>query len=125
MRGRFTDERMEAIISAILRTGVIAATIFVLSGGIGVLLRSGGETPDFHVFKGEPAAYTSVPQIARRTLSRDWAAWIQFGLLVLIATPFVRVLFSILAFAAQGDRTYVAIATIVAGILLYSLFGAY
>jgi uncharacterized membrane protein len=34
-----------------------------------------------------------------------------------------RVFFSIVAFAAQRDRTYVAITLVVAGVLLYSLFG--
>ena len=48
---------------------------------------------------------------------------IQFGLLLLVATPVARVAFSILAFALQRDRTYVIITLIVLGILLYSLTG--
>ncbi|MFB2894857.1 DUF1634 domain-containing protein [Aerosakkonemataceae cyanobacterium BLCC-F50] len=47
---------------------------------------------------------------------------IQFGLLILIATPILRVAFSAIAFAKQGDRTYLIITLLVLAILLYSLF---
>jgi uncharacterized membrane protein len=47
---------------------------------------------------------------------------IQLGLLVLIATPILRVAFSGYVFARQGDRTYVVITLIVLVTLLYSLF---
>jgi len=65
----------------------------------------------------------SVSGIVRGAILLDARSWIQLGLLVLIATPVARVLFSIFAFAAQRDRTYVAITLIVATVLLYSLFG--
>jgi uncharacterized membrane protein len=42
---------------------------------------------------------------------------------VLIATPIIRVTFSILAFAMQRDRVYVLVTLIVLGVLLYSLTG--
>jgi uncharacterized membrane protein len=48
---------------------------------------------------------------------------IQLGLLLLIATPVARVAFSIGAFAAERDRLYVAVATIVFIILICSLMG--
>jgi uncharacterized membrane protein len=48
---------------------------------------------------------------------------IQFGLLLLIATPVARVLISAVAFALQRDRTYVLITLAVLGVLLLSLWG--
>lgn len=51
-------------------------------------------------------------------------AGIQFGLLLLIATPVARVVFSIFAFAAQRDWIYVGVSMIVLSILAYSLSGA-
>jgi uncharacterized membrane protein len=48
---------------------------------------------------------------------------IQFGLLVLVATPVARVLFSVIAFIYERDWTYVAITMIVLALLCYSLFG--
>jgi uncharacterized membrane protein len=44
----------------------------------------------------------------------------QFGLLVLVATPILRVAASLVGFALEGDRQYVAITAIVLAILLAS-----
>ena len=49
---------------------------------------------------------------------------IQFGLLILIATPIARVAFSVFAFAYQRDWTYVLVTLVVLGLLVYSLFGS-
>ena len=46
----------------------------------------------------------------------------QLGLVVLVATPVVRVAASVAAFALEGDRLYTAITVAVLGILLASLF---
>jgi uncharacterized membrane protein len=46
---------------------------------------------------------------------------IQFGLLVLIATPIVRVILAVAAFAIERDGLYVVIGLIVLAILTYSL----
>jgi uncharacterized membrane protein len=56
-------------------------------------------------------------------LHGDGRAIIQCGLLLLIATPVARVLFSIVAFALEKDRLYVVLTLIVFCILIYSLFG--
>jgi len=46
----------------------------------------------------------------------------QAGLLVLVATPVVRVGVSLVAFALERDRLYAAITGAVLGLLLVSLF---
>jgi uncharacterized membrane protein len=48
-------------------------------------------------------------------------AIIQFGLLVLIATPIARVAFSLVGFAMEGDRKYMVITSIVLAVLLYGI----
>jgi uncharacterized membrane protein len=53
----------------------------------------------------------------------DGRTLIQLGILALVATPVIRVLFSVLAFAVQRDRLYVPVTMIVLAILLYGLFG--
>jgi uncharacterized membrane protein len=47
---------------------------------------------------------------------------IQLGLLVLLATPVARVAASVILFAAQKDRLYVAITLLVLTTLLVSIF---
>jgi uncharacterized membrane protein len=117
-----SDQSIENIIGAMLRIGVVLSTAFVLAGGVWYLLRSGHERPAYGTFLGEPARLRSVTGIIRGALEFDPQSWIQLGLLLLIATPVARVVFSIGAFAAQRDRTYVVITLIVAAILCYSLF---
>ena len=44
------------------------------------------------------------------------------GVLLLIATPVLRVVFCVAAFAARKDARYVLISGIVLAVLIYSLF---
>jgi len=50
---------------------------------------------------------------------------IQLGLLVLIATPVARVIFSLIGFLIEKDWIYVAITAVVLIILSVSLFSNY
>jgi uncharacterized membrane protein len=119
----WTDERLEKIVGYILQAGVIAAASIVLLGGMLYLGRYGFVSPHYDVFHGEPANLRSVSGIMKSALSFHTRGLIQFGVLLLIATPIVRVVFSIIAFALQRDRTYVFVTVIVLSVLFYSLFG--
>jgi len=52
------------------------------------------------------------------------AGVIQLGLLLLIATPVVRVAFSIFGFAKERDNAYAVFTLIEFSVLLYSLLGS-
>ncbi len=119
----WSDEQVEKIIGNLLRSGVIAAAIVVLTGGIIYLIRYGANSPDYSIFKGVPAEFRSVGGIVTAALTFRSRGLIQLGLLFLIATPVARVAFSIFGFALQRDRIYIAITLIVLGILIYSLAG--
>jgi len=118
-----TDEQMDRVISFILRSGVLISALVVLGGGILYLVRHGAALPQYAVFRGEPADLRSLSGIVKDVLAFKSRGIIQFGLLLLVATPVARVAFSILAFALQRDRTYVIITLIILGVLLYSLTG--
>ena len=118
---RWSDEHVERLMGALLRTGVLAAAGVVLVGGILYLVQDGGTTPAYTVFVGEPVYLRSLSGIARDAVALDPRGIIQFGLLLLIATPVARVAFALLAFALQRDLVYVVITVIVLGILAYSL----
>jgi uncharacterized membrane protein len=117
----WNDERLERIISILLRTGVMLSAVVVLLGGAGYLVRHGNELADYHVFHGAPEEYRSVGAIVHAMGPSSFRAIIQFGLLLLIATPVARVAFSLVGFALERDRTYVVITSIVLAILLYSV----
>ena len=123
MTERWSDERMEEIIGALLRVGVILAATVVALGGVVYLVRHGGEHPNYSAFHGEPPEYIHPGAILRGVLAGRGRAIIQLGLLILIATPVARVAFSAVGFAKQRDRTYVAITLFVLGVLIYSLYG--
>lgn len=119
-----TDKETENIVGNLLRTGVLVSALVVLIGGIIYLARHGHSRVDFRVFHGEPADLRSLRGIFHEALALRSRGIIQFGLLLLIATPIARVAFSIWAFVEERDRMYVIFTLIVFAILLYSLFGS-
>jgi len=115
------DERIEYTLGNLLRAGVVLSALVVLAGGVVYLVRHGGEPTDHRVFHGEPVELRTVRGIVGESLSLSGRGLIQLGLLLLIATPVVRVLFSVFAFARQRDYIYVALTLIVLAVLLYGL----
>ncbi len=118
----WSDERIDQVIGNLLRAGVILATVIVFIGGIVYLMRHGGEHVDYREFRRDPD-YSSVSAIFSELAMPRWRAVIQLGILVLLATPVARVVFSVFAFAVQRDWLYVTVTLIVLAVLLYSLFG--
>ena len=121
MKPKITDRSIERIISILLRTGVLVSGSVVLIGGIYYLLRHGSEVESYYIFRGTPAVDRIVPQIVRGAGALRARSIIQLGLLLLIATPILRVAFSLAGFAIERDRAYVAITSIVLAVLLYAL----
>ena len=116
---------MNVVISNLLKFGVIISSAFVILGLALIFV------------KNPPAFPTTVEQLTSsnfgkttldvRVLFSGVAAAnpiyvIQLGLIILLATPVLRVLASVLLFAAEKDRTYVVITLIVLAILLFSIF---
>ncbi|MHC5932918.1 DUF1634 domain-containing protein [Nostoc sp.] len=117
------EQRFEQFIGNLLRVGVILATALVLVGGILYLIRHGTEVPNYQFFRGEPAEFRTPDGVKTSILSGRNRGIIQLGLLLLIATPVVRVVFSLLAFVRLKDYTYVIVTLIVLIGLIYSLIG--
>ena len=122
-RRPWSDERVEEIVGNLLRSGVIASAIVVLAGGIIYLIRYGANLPDYSIFHGEPAEFRSVEGILKAAFALRSRGLIQLGLLLLIATPVARVVFSVFAFVLERDRIYVVVTLIVLAVLIYSLAG--
>src|SRR5262249_33475839 len=120
------DEQVEQVVGNLLRAGVILAAVVVLAGGILYLIRHGNDPrPNYEVFKGEPEELRRPTLILEAALELRSGGLIQLGLLLLLATPVARVVFSVFAFARERDFTYVALTLIVLAVLLYSLFIGY
>jgi uncharacterized membrane protein len=117
------DKDAEEVIGNLLQTGVILAATVVLFGGILYLVRHGSAPTHYRTFAGEPEELRHIPSILREIVTLRASAIIQFGLLILIATPVARVAFSVWAFAKERDWTYVVFTLIVLSLLIYSLTG--
>lgn len=122
-KSRWSDERVEEIMGHLLRVGVVIAAVVVLVGGIFYLIRYGATSADYRIFRGEPADLRSVSGILADAIDMRSRGVIQLGLLLLVATPVARVVFSVFAFARQHDLTYVVLTLIVLGVLISSLVG--
>lgn len=119
-----SDERVEGILGNLLRIGVIASALIVLSGGMLYLIRDGRQPhPDLHAF--EPEQLRNPLHIMREATELRPLGLIMLGLLLLIATPVARVIFSIAAFTLQRDYLYVMFTIFVLAVLLYSLLSGY
>lgn len=120
--GQWSDRRVERIVGTMLRTGVLLSAAVVVVGAIMFLFQHGGDSFDFKTFPEKiPVETATLGGILKDAAALHSRGIIQLGLLLLIATPVARVLFSVFAFALEKDRVYVAITTIVLAILLYSL----
>jgi uncharacterized membrane protein len=118
----WNDEQMRIIMGSLLRVGVVSSAVIVLLGGVLFFIQHPGETFDYNIFKGEPARLRQIQTIFKETMELRSRAVIQSGILLLIATPLARVLFSLLGFIAENDWIYVLITLIVLIILGLSLF---
>ena len=117
----WTDEQFDVMLAHVLRAGVVLSAVIVACGGVLFLARHGFEHPSYHVFHGEPVPLRSVHGIFDTAEGLAGRGLVQLGLLLLIATPIARVLFSIFGFARQRDWLYVGITLTVLALLAYSL----
>lgn len=108
---------MTDFIGWILHGGVLLSTAVIMLGLFLAVLSPGG----FSLEKAFLFPQT-LSQIRVGLLAWQPQAVIMLGLLLLIATPVVRVATSMVAFALERDRKYVIITFIVLTILLLSLF---
>jgi uncharacterized membrane protein len=118
-----SDVQLEANLARVLVTGVIAAAVVVLAGGLVYLFRHGTASPDYSVFKGGSSDLRGLHGIARQVAAGRGRGLIQLGLVLLIATPVARVALSLIAFARQRDILYSIFTLVVLITLACSLAG--
>lgn len=104
-----------------LRLLTVAAGLVIVAGGTVYLARAGQEPTAFQRFLGEPENLRSLSLIVSGAFHLHPLAMVQFGILLLIGTPVVRVLFVGIGFAMERDWLYVAVAGIVLAVLFASL----
>jgi uncharacterized membrane protein len=102
---------IERMVNRILGVGIVL-TVALLAAGLVLSIVDG---------RGLPVEVVPLADLASRLLDLDPAAYLSLGIVVLIATPFVRVAGSIVAFARERDRRYVLITAVVLAVMCLSL----
>ncbi|HWT66228.1 MAG TPA: DUF1634 domain-containing protein [Terracidiphilus sp.] len=118
------DRRLELMIGNLLRIGVTVAAAIVLLGGTVYLAHHATEPVSYHTFIPGPEKLRTLGGIVQSAAHFESQGLIQFGLLLLIATPIARVVFAVVGFQLERDRLYVAISLVVLTILIFSLLHA-
>jgi uncharacterized membrane protein len=116
------DQQLEIAMGRMLRVGVTAAAIVVLAGGLLYFWQFRDSVSNYQHFHGASPASRSITAIVRGVRHLDGRSLISAGLLLLIATPVCRVLFGVVGFALQRDRTYTIVSAIVLIVLVMSFF---
>lgn len=112
------------LIGNTLRVGVTLACLIAAVGGVLYLWRHGAEPmPDYTYFSYEdpachPEGYTTLGGIWQGLLSGQARSWIQMGVVVLLLTPIMRVVLSLLDFVRERDWLYAAITAIVLAVII-------
>ena len=117
-----TDKNIELILGNLLRTGVIIAGSVVIFGAVLFLVRHGSEIPSYHMFKPDSFNFSDFRGLFRGIVAFRSVSIMELGILLLIATPVLRVLFSVFAFAYKKDYMYVVFTVIVLFVLIFSFF---
>jgi uncharacterized membrane protein len=124
--------RMELVISYVLRGGVLLSAAIILCGfALGAVTRDTGYAPirshhlsdmlAFHQRVGPGYFPTAPAAVVQDALGGKPYAIIGLGMLLLIATPVLRVALSVIFFVVERDWLYVGITVFVLTVLLLSL----
>jgi uncharacterized membrane protein len=123
--GGLKDKDMQVIIGWILRGGVLVSMVLVFIGGVFFVYRHGHSIPDYKTFKGVPVFIHDFGGIINGVITLKGQAIIQLGIILLIATPVVRVAFSAVGFLLEKDYLYTFITVIVLLIILASMISGH
>lgn len=115
---------VELLISNVLRAGVVTSLVVIIFGTVVSFIHH----PEYiasrpslaHITRPGAAFPRTIDEVVAGVQQLHGQAFVTVGLLILIATPVMRVAVSIFAFAYERDWTFVLITTVVLALLLLS-----
>lgn len=120
MNKEFTEKELQSLIGNLLRWGVFISMAIVIAGVVLFLIQQGRSHMDFSVFDNSKAFDLKLFFAALSSFESE--AIITLGIVLLILTPVLRIVFSIIGFALEKDNMYVLISSIVLLIIIASIF---
>lgn len=119
MKKTFQEKDLQFFIGNILRFGVLISMAIVFIGLSLFLVENRGSMVDFSTF--DIGSSFDIKSFWSALLSFQSAAIIHLGIICLIITPVLRVVFAIIGFALENDHLYVVISSIVLLIIVASI----
>ncbi len=125
MKKNFTDIDLNRSVGNLLRLGVILSVITSLIGFI-KLFTEGFKMPKKYTFLDMGSSSEKVWGHFWNSLCKgEGMAIIQLGILLLIFTPLMRIIFALIGYLKEKDYMYVVISSIVLAIMAISFFTGY
>lgn len=125
MRKNFTDVDLNRSVGNLLRLGVILSVVTSLIGFI-KLFTEGFKMPRKYTMLDMGTSSEKVWGHFWETLCKgEGMAIIQLGILLLIFTPLMRIIFALIGYLKEKDYVYVIISSIVLAIMAVSFFTGY
>lgn len=125
MRKNFTDVDLNRSVGNLLRLGVILSVITSLIGFV-KLFMEGFVMPKKYKLLDMGTSSEKVWSHFWTTLMKgEGMAIIQLGILMLIFTPLMRIIFALIGYLKEKDYVYVVISSIVLAIMAVSFFTGY
>lgn len=129
MMKKLNDQHdIDLIIGKLLRIGVIVSCAITVFGGIIYLFQHQEPVTRFKnvadnggLFEGAPDYLREFSSIIPQVFNFDGAAIIQLGVIALIATPILRVFFSLISFVIEKDKLYIFISFLVLVIIFVNM----
>ena|ERR1700753_1814043 len=122
---KFKDTDMQLLLGRVLRAGTVISISVVIIGGICYLVRHGHSTAGYKTFAGLPNFIQHLSGILWGIARFKGQAIIQFGIILLIATPILRVIFSAIGFILERDYLYVFISVLVLCVIFASMLSGH
>lgn len=115
-----SPERFRVMVSTVLLVGVSLSAALIAIGFAGSFAAGwDGSMLGSAVSSASP---TDFGGLGSRLTGLEPLAIAQLGLIVLLATPVLRVASSVVGFALEGDRLYTGVTLVVLAVLLASIF---
>jgi uncharacterized membrane protein len=122
---KFKDKDMQLLLGQVLRAGTVVSISIVFAGGIFYLYRHGLSVVNYKTFKGVPDFLQHFRGIMASVFHLNAPAVMQLGIMLLIATPILRVAFSAIGFVLEKDYLYVGISLLVLFIIFMSMINGH
>ena len=118
MKRHFTDIDLNRSVGNLLRIGVLLSVITSLFGFVKLSLEGFEMPKDYSLL--EVTEDNIWQSFWTSLMNFEGMGIIQLGILLLILTPLVRIIFALIGYLKEKDYTYVIISSIVLGIMLIS-----